>query len=45
VNWAAAARLPLSYCSFGSAVPDQLGWLNPSTLATLLGKNRPKETA
>jgi len=45
VNWAAAARLPLSYCSFGPAVPDQLGWLNPTTLATLLSKNKIKETA
>ncbi|MDX8392186.1 MAG: GTP-binding protein [Mariprofundaceae bacterium] len=38
VNWAAAARLPLSYCSFGPTVPDQLGWLNATTLATLLDK-------
>jgi len=45
VNWAAVARLPLSYCSFGPAVPDQLGWLNPTTLASLLSKNKAKETA
>ena len=39
VNWAARSRLPLSYCSFGSCVPDQMGWLNPGTLATLLLRN------
>ena len=45
VNWAAATHLPLSYCSFGPAVPDQLGWLNPTTLASLLSKNKAKEMA
>jgi len=45
VNWAVASRLPLSYCSFGPAVPDQLGCLNPTTLATLLRKHKIKETA
>jgi len=45
VNWAAASRLPLSYCSFGTGVPDQLGWLNATTLATLLDKKQAKEAA
>ncbi|MDQ6965764.1 MAG: GTP-binding protein [Mariprofundaceae bacterium] len=45
VNWAARSRLPLSYCSFGSCVPDQMGWLNPRTLATLLQRNHGKESA
>ncbi len=45
VNWAAASRLPLSYCSFGPGVPEQLGWLNSTTLATLLDKKHAKEAA
>jgi len=44
VNWAARSRLPLSYCSFGSCVPDQMGWLNPRTLATLLQRNHNRES-
>ena len=44
VNWAARSGLPLSYCSFGSSVPDQMGWLNPKTLATLLQRNHRKES-
>lgn len=44
VNWAAMSGLPLSYCSFGPAVPDQMGWLSPKTLATLLQRNRTRET-
>lgn len=43
VNWAAHSRLPLSYCSFGPSVPDQMGWLSPRTLATLLQRNHCRE--
>jgi len=43
VNWAAHSRLPLSYCSFGPSVPDQMGWLSPRTLATLLQRNQCRE--
>ncbi|MDQ6971375.1 MAG: GTP-binding protein [Mariprofundaceae bacterium] len=45
VNWAADSRLPLSYCSFGTTVPDKMGWLNPKTLATLLSRTNNKEVA
>lgn len=44
VNWAARSGLPLSYCSFGSSVPDQMGWLNPKTLAAQLLRNHRKES-
>jgi len=37
VNWAAASRIDLSYCSFGPDVPEQMGWLTPHALTALLG--------
>lgn len=39
VNWSVAASLPMSYCSFGPEVPEQMGWLTASALTTLLSKN------
>jgi len=48
VNWAAASRVDLSYCSFGPDVPDQMGWLTPHALTALLGSQETeitKETA
>ncbi len=39
VNWGIAASLPLSYCSFGPEVPEQMGWLTPQALFTLLAKD------
>ncbi|MBL4775722.1 MAG: GTP-binding protein [Mariprofundus sp.] len=39
VNWSMAAALPMSYCSFGPEVPEQMGWLNASALTTLLSKH------
>jgi len=39
VNWAEASRMPMSYCSFGPEVPDQMGWLNPKALTALLVKH------
>jgi len=39
VNWAEASRMPMSYCSFGPEVPDQMGWLNPKALTALLIKH------
>ena len=39
VNWSISAKLPMSYCSFGPEVPDQMGWLTAQTLTTLLGKH------
>lgn len=38
VNWAIASSLPMSYCSFGAEVPEQMGWLTPQALFTLLSK-------
>ncbi len=38
VNFAAISRLPLSYCSFGPSVSDQVGWMSPSSLGDLLLK-------
>ncbi len=38
VNWAMASALPMSYCSFGPEVPEQMGWLNAAALSTLLSK-------
>ena len=38
VNWSIASSLPVSYCSFGPEVPEQMGWLNARGLATLLSK-------
>jgi flagellar biosynthesis GTPase FlhF len=48
VNWAAAFGMPLSYCSFGPDVPEQMGWLTPQALTALLSsqeKDYAKETA
>lgn len=39
VNWAEASRMPMSYCSFGPEVPDQLGWLSPKALTAILVKH------
>ncbi|MDQ6989178.1 MAG: GTP-binding protein [Mariprofundaceae bacterium] len=39
VNWAEASRMPMSYCSFGPEVPDQMGWLSPKALTALLVKH------
>ena len=36
VNWAVAAGLPLSFCSFGPDVPEKMGWLTPQALSSLL---------
>ncbi|MDQ6998778.1 MAG: GTP-binding protein [Mariprofundus sp.] len=38
VNWSMASALPMSYCSFGPEVPEQMGWLNATALTTLLSK-------
>ena len=35
INWAATGAA-LSYCSFGPEVPDQMGWLSPKALTSLL---------
>ncbi|MDX8396541.1 MAG: GTP-binding protein [Mariprofundaceae bacterium] len=37
VNWATVSEMSLSYCSFGPDVPEQMGWLTPQALTTLLG--------
>jgi len=39
INWSFAAGLPMSYCSFGPEVPEQMGWLNAQGLSTLLSKH------
>jgi len=39
VNWSMASALPMSYCSFGPEVPEQMGWLNATALTTLLSKH------
>jgi flagellar biosynthesis protein FlhF len=39
VNWAEASRMPMSYCSFGPEVPDQMGWLSPKALTAILVKH------
>ncbi len=39
VNWAEASRMPMSYCSFGTEVPDQMGWLSPKALTAILVKH------
>ncbi len=44
VNWSISARLPMSYCSFGPEVPEQMGWLTAQTLTTLLGKHSREST-
>ena len=38
VNWAEASRMPMSYCSFGPEVPEQMGWLTPKALTAILVK-------
>jgi len=38
INWAEASRLPMSYCSFGPEVPEQMGWLTPKALTAILVK-------
>lgn len=44
VNWAAATGLALSYCSFGPEVPEQMGWLTPQALTTMLGSHESELT-
>ncbi|MDX8384372.1 MAG: GTP-binding protein [Ghiorsea sp.] len=39
VNWAEASRIPMSYCTFGPEVPDQMGWLTPKSLTAILIKH------
>lgn len=39
VNWSIAGDLPMSYCSFGPEVPEQMGWITAHALTTLLSKN------
>ncbi len=38
INWAEASRMPMSYCSFGPEVPEQMGWLTPKALTAILIK-------
>ncbi len=38
VNWSMMAGLPLGYCSFGPEVPEQMGWLTPKGMASILGR-------
>ncbi len=45
VNWSMASALPVSYCSFGPEVPEQMGWLNAQALTTLLNKQYRETTA
>ena len=45
VNWSIASTLPVSYCSFGPEVPEQMGWLNPRGLTALLSKHAEEATA
>ncbi|MDQ6970122.1 MAG: GTP-binding protein [Mariprofundus sp.] len=45
VNWSLASALPMSYCSFGPEVPEQMGWLNAQALTTLLSKQYRETTA
>jgi len=39
INWSFASALPMSYCSFGPEVPEQMGWLNARGLTTLLSSH------
>ncbi len=39
INWSFASGLPMSYCSFGPEVPEQMGWLNAQGLTTLLSSH------
>jgi len=45
VNWSFASGLPMSYCSFGPEVPEQMGWLNARGLTTLLSKHNRESLA
>jgi len=36
INWAMVSKLGLSYGSYGSDVPGQMGWLTPQSLTALL---------
>jgi len=38
INWAIPSRLQLCYCTFGTDVPGQMGWLSPKSMTTLLSK-------
>ncbi|MDX8390002.1 MAG: GTP-binding protein [Mariprofundaceae bacterium] len=35
INWA-ATQIALSYCSYGSEVPEKIGWFTPTALTALL---------
>jgi flagellar biosynthesis GTPase FlhF len=43
VNWAEASRMPMSYCSFGSEVPGQMGWISPKALTAILVKHHKQQ--
>ncbi|MDQ6996181.1 MAG: GTP-binding protein [Mariprofundus sp.] len=45
INWSFASGLPMSYCSFGPEVPEQMGWLNAQGLTTLLSKHHRENMA
>jgi len=45
INWSFASGLPVSYCSFGPEVPEQMGWLNAQGLTTLLSKHHRENMA
>jgi len=45
INWSFASGLPMSYCSFGPEVPEQMGWLNAQGLTTLLSKHQRESMA
>jgi len=38
INWAIPSRLRLCYCTFGTDIPGQMGWLSPKSMTTLLSK-------
>ncbi|MDQ6964282.1 MAG: hypothetical protein Q9M13_05105, partial [Mariprofundales bacterium] len=38
INWAIPSRLKLCYCTFGTDIPGQMGWLSPKSMTTLLAK-------
>jgi len=45
INWSYASGLPMSYCSFGPEVPEQMGWLNAQGLTALLYKHHRESMA
>jgi len=45
INWSFASGLPMSYCSFGPEVPEQMGWLKAQGLSTLLSKHHRENMA